>query len=223
MLQTVAGLSTYTRSLCAQWVRRTHRNAARNSAFCTGKPGTAPAGKATTTHRVRQLLSWQRTSFLSPCTPKAPSWAPVRAYGAGVLPCVARFLNGVDIVRVPTLPMRLLSAAVTTTLAWVLCCTPPVGGLRPGAPARDAPSAVVRDGPVVGDWVEDVSPRVARFRGIPFAASTAGVNRWAPPVPPEAWGPAPLDATSFGFACVQVPSPGDPDGAHYRAVHLVGA
>jgi carboxylesterase type B len=81
-----------------------------------------------------------------------------------------------------------------------------------GSNKADAPSAVLRHGAVVGDWVEDVTPRVARFRGIPYAASTAGAGRWAPPEPPEPWGPAPLAADEgFGPGCVQVLLPSDPD------------
>jgi carboxylesterase type B len=83
--------------------------------------------------------------------------------------------------------------------------------LRTAGGANEAPSAVLRHGAVVGDWVEDVTPHVARFRGIPFAASTAGAGRWAPPSPPDAWGPAPLLATAFGPACVQAIIPSDPD------------
>ena len=80
----------------------------------------------------------------------------------------------------------------------------------------DAPSTVLRDGPLVGDWVdvEGTARRVARFRGIPFGADTGGAARWKPPSPPQPWGPEPLLATEWGPACAQAPPTGnDPDGA----------
>ncbi len=107
-------------------------------------------------------------------------------------------------------------ARVALALVALALCTQPAGGWRPGrAAAEDAPSAVLRDGPVEGDWVAGVAPRVARFRGIPFAASTAGEGRWRAPEPPAPWWPEVLRATDWGPACAQ--APGGPDGAQSAA------
>jgi para-nitrobenzyl esterase len=67
---------------------------------------------------------------------------------------------------------------------------------------------VIRDtesGPVLG--VTETEPGSGRlvntFRGIPFAASTAGSNRFMPPRPRAAWGSLPLNCTANGPGCVQ--------------------
>lgn len=49
---------------------------------------------------------------------------------------------------------------------------------------------------------------ISTFKGIPFAASTAGENRWQPPQPPVAWNTT-LVASAYGDAC---PSMGGGDG-----------
>ena len=41
------------------------------------------------------------------------------------------------------------------------------------------------------------------FRGVPFAASTGGANRWMPPQPRAPWAPETLDATQNGPGCQQ--------------------
>lgn len=41
---------------------------------------------------------------------------------------------------------------------------------------------------------------ISVFKGIPFAASTAGENRWQPPQPPAAWNTT-LVADAFGDEC----------------------
>lgn len=104
-------------------------------------------------------------------------------------------------------------------LCALLLCVAPAGGFVPRVEKRDAPSTVLRNGPVEGDWVElsprgvELSPRVARFRGIPYGADTGFEGRWRPPTPVAAWGPAPLLAKAWGPACVQEAWPSDPDGA----------
>jgi len=40
------------------------------------------------------------------------------------------------------------------------------------------------------------------FKGVPYAASTAGANRWSPPQPRESWSGV-LNCTSFGPGCPQ--------------------
>lgn len=98
-------------------------------------------------------------------------------------------------------------------------CVAPAGGLRRSpssakAAPKDRPSTVLHNGPVLGEWVDGLpGAQVARFLGIPFAASTAGANRWKPPVPIAPWGPDPLFATKLGPACAQAQPAGDPDGA----------
>jgi len=105
---------------------------------------------------------------------------------------------------------------LTALLLLALCSA--VGGLRFSSPRKsapkDRPSTVIRTGQVLGEWVDDVpGARVARFLGIPFAASTAGAGRWRPPAPVAPWGPDPLFATKVGPACAQAQPAGDPDGA----------
>ena len=62
---------------------------------------------------------------------------------------------------------------------------------------------------LVGTRAGKVSGRraggVAVFRGIPYAASTGGANRFRPPQPVEAWSEA-RDASAFGAVAPQAPS-----------------
>ncbi len=50
---------------------------------------------------------------------------------------------------------------------------------------RDSPIADTGSGLVRGSYKRKRT--IARFQGIPYAASTAGANRWQPTRPPEAW------------------------------------
>ncbi|HYC66785.1 carboxylesterase/lipase family protein [Brevundimonas sp.] len=62
-----------------------------------------------------------------------------------------------------------------------------------------APAGAVR-GRAEGD--------ILTFRGIPYAASPTGQNRWRPPLPAEPWSGV-KDAGAYGPACIQ-PTPGAP-------------
>jgi len=53
-----------------------------------------------------------------------------------------------------------------------------------------------------------ISNGVKSWKGIPFAASTAGPNRWRPPQPVAKWRNV-RDATSYGHDCMQLPFPSD--------------
>lgn len=57
-------------------------------------------------------------------------------------------------------------------------------------------------GPVCGKTLEVEGKPVLAFLGIPFAESTAGPNRFQPPVPKAPW-TAPFQATQFGNICPQ--------------------
>ena len=70
--------------------------------------------------------------------------------------------------------------------------------------AKDAPSAQVAEGRVVGTWDGDVR----LFRGVPYAAPPVGEGRWRPPAPPAAW-QGPRVADRFGPDCMQASYPAD--------------
>ncbi len=59
--------------------------------------------------------------------------------------------------------------------------------------------------------------QVSSFRGMPYAASTAGQNRFLPPAPAAPW-PGVRDATAFGCSAPQLPASTDPLSAWYNAL-----
>jgi para-nitrobenzyl esterase len=73
------------------------------------------------------------------------------------------------------------------------------------------PTARTPHGPVTGRERETC----LLFAGIPYAASTAGPRRFAPPAPPESW-TEPRDATRFGDAAPQLPGAGLTDAPPKR-------
>jgi para-nitrobenzyl esterase len=76
-------------------------------------------------------------------------------------------------------------------------------------PGNSEPQLVVRTdaGRVQGVLEDDVIV----FRGIPFAATTGGENRWRPPQPVTPWWGTVRDASTFGANCAQRGF-GTPDG-----------
>ena len=54
------------------------------------------------------------------------------------------------------------------------------------------------------------------YKGIPFAASTAGEGRWRPPAPRQPWTGV-LKADHFAPACYQKPSNGRPQPTSRKA------
>ena len=60
------------------------------------------------------------------------------------------------------------------------------------------PIVQTTDGPVLGHSDGNVNV----FKGLPFAASTAGANRWRPPQQVEPWTQL-RNATAFGPGCQQ--------------------
>jgi para-nitrobenzyl esterase len=91
--------------------------------------------------------------------------------------------------------MRLRDVALAAVVAFALAGA---------AAAQDRPVVATASGPVRGV----VEGGASVFKGIPFAASTAGARRWTPPVPPAPW-TAPRDASDYGPIC---PQPARPDG-----------
>ena len=62
--------------------------------------------------------------------------------------------------------------------------------------------ATTTSGPVEGSEQDGLHV----FKGIPFAQSPTGANRWAPPKPPQAW-TEPRSATAFGAQALQSETP----------------
>ncbi len=84
------------------------------------------------------------------------------------------------------------------------------------APARGQDSAPIVE-TTGGKLRGSATGGVSCFKGIPYAASTAGANRFLPPSPAAPW-PGVRDATAFGASAPQLPASADPLGAWYGAL-----
>ena len=71
------------------------------------------------------------------------------------------------------------------------------------------PQVKIDAGALQGSWVVS-APHVAAFLGIPYAAQPAGNLRWKAPQPPPSWSGI-REATKYGPACPQTPSPWLPE------------
>ena len=76
--------------------------------------------------------------------------------------------------------------------------------LAAGTASAAPPVAATDTGPVSGS----VANGVKSWKGIPFAATTAGANRWRAPQPVAKWS-AVRDSTQYGHDCMQLPFPSD--------------
>jgi para-nitrobenzyl esterase len=72
-----------------------------------------------------------------------------------------------------------------------------------------APQVKIDAGTLQGVWAPD-APRVAAFLGIPYAAQPVGNLRWKAPQSPPGWSGI-REATKYGSACPQAPSPWLPE------------
>ena len=73
------------------------------------------------------------------------------------------------------------------------------------ASVASAPAIAPTESGLVGGMISD---GVKAWKGIPFAATTAGANRWRPPQPSPKWQGV-RDATQYGHDCMQLPFGGD--------------
>ena len=98
--------------------------------------------------------------------------------------------------------IRSISALITfTAFSWACC-------LRLCAQTA-APQIKIDAGTLQGSWVAS-APHVAAFLGIPYAAQPVGNLRWKAPQPPPTWSGI-REATKYGPACPQTPSPWLPE------------
>ncbi|HEX3574010.1 MAG TPA: carboxylesterase family protein [Rhodopila sp.] len=91
-------------------------------------------------------------------------------------------------------------------------------GLGAGARAQGTASAVMETtgGKVRGSAAGGISC----FKGIPYAASTAGSSRFLPPAPAASW-PGVRDAITFGSSAPQLPASADPLSSWYNALQPI--
>lgn len=97
---------------------------------------------------------------------------------------------------------------ILTAAATILAATP--------THAQTAPTTETTTGKLRGARTAGVST----FKGIPYAASTAGTARFLPPSPATPWAGL-RDATTYGASAPQPPNAGDPLSAWYGALQPV--
>lgn len=100
-----------------------------------------------------------------------------------------------------------MRSATSRLLAWM------VVAYCPSLAAADPLEAVRVDGGMIRGTVSERFDNVIVYRGVPYAASTAGPNRWRPPQPVESWEGI-RDCQQFGPCCPQAPYP--KESAYYR-------
>ena len=101
-----------------------------------------------------------------------------------------------------TAAMRLAVAAMTL----LLCSLMPTGWGAGRAAAQSSCFVTLADGQVQGGNLG----AACAFLGIPYAASTAGDNRWRPPQPADPWAPSVLTATVPPATCPLIAVAGPP-------------
>ncbi len=95
-----------------------------------------------------------------------------------------------------------------------------IGPLITGLPSRAQDSAPVVD-TAKGNLRGANTAGVLSFKGIPYAASTAGANRFRPPAPVEPW-PGIRDAQQFGHSAPQTPGGPSALNAWYNTLQPIG-
>ena len=90
--------------------------------------------------------------------------------------------------------------------------------LAAGSRAQAIASAIVET--TAGKVQGSAAGGIQCFKGIPYAASTAGSNRFRPPAPVAPWAGV-SGATAFGASAPQLPASADPLGAWYGALQPI--
>ncbi len=80
------------------------------------------------------------------------------------------------------------------------------------APVVETTAGKLRGAPTSG---------IAAYKGIPYAASTAGANRFLPPMPVVPWSGV-REAVAFGASAPQLPASAEPLSAWYNALEPTG-